>query len=185
MTEQQALMLLRKSDPEALAWFMDRYTKYVGAVVWSVLGGKMSLQDAEEVTADVFVTLWKKPERPMPGKVKAWLGAVARTKAINKFRERGQDLPLQEDILLTVEEDLTEKLEQKERAEALCRALQDMGEPDREIFLRHYYYCQTGESIARALDMSAAAVRQRLKRGRDRLRVMFEKGGLICGNSDF
>lgn len=184
MTEQNALLLLRKQDPEALGYFIDRYTNYVGAVVWAVLGGRMSLQDAEEVTADVFVTLWKNPEKPRPGKVKAWLGAVARNKAVNKFRELGQDLPLEEDVLFAAEEDLDLLMSRKERAEALRRALDDMGEPDREIFLRHYYYGQSGPRIAELMGLSSAAVRQRLKRGRDKLRAMFEKGGVVCGNSD-
>lgn len=52
-----------------------------------------------------------------------------------------------------------------------------MGPPDDEIFLRHYYYGQSTQSIAAALTMSDANVRQRLHRGREKLRKALEKGG--------
>lgn len=185
MTEQQALLRLRQKEPEALEYFIDRYSGHVGAVVWAVLGRTMSRQDAEEVTADVFVVLWNRPEKPRPGKVKAWLGAVARNRALNKFRELRGELPLEEDILPVPEQGMESRLEQKERAALLRRALEEMGEPDREIFVRHYYYSQSGETIGQALNMSAAAVRQRLKRGRDKLRQQFEKGEKFCEYSDF
>lgn len=184
MTEQRALSLLRNHDPDGLAWFMDRYTHYVGAVVWSILGGRMSVQDAEEVSSDVFVALWKNAEKPRPGKVKAYLSAIARCQAINKLRDAGQELPLEEDLLVIPDEGLEERLEQKEQAQCLRRALMAMKAEDREIFLRHYYYGQTGPQIAAAMHMSPAAVRQRLKRGRDKLRGFLAKGGVLRGNTD-
>ena len=55
-------------------------------------------------------------------------------------------------------------------------AVDGMGEPDREIFLRHYYYCQSVADIAAALDMNANTVKTRLRRGRERLRAELSKG---------
>lgn len=185
MTEQQALLGLRNREPEALEYFIGRYTPYVGSVVWAILGRSMTVQDAEEVTADVFVALWKNPDKPEAGKVRTWLSAVARNRALNRLRQRKGELPLEEDILCCPGAEPETRLAKKERAEILQKALDDMGEPDREIFVRHYYYGQTGESIGRALDLSAAAVRQRLKRGRDKLRAQFAKGGEFCEYSDF
>ena len=46
-----------------------------------------------------------------------------------------------------------------------------MGEPDREIFLRHYYCFQNVADIALALDMNVNTVKTRLRRGRERLRA--------------
>ena len=184
MTEQHALSLLRRKDPEGLGWLIERYTNYVGAVVWSILGGRMSVQDAEEVSSDVFVILWKNADKPRPGKVKAYLSAIARCQAINKLRELGQELPLEEDVLSLPDQGPEAELEQREREAALRDALDAMGEPDREIFLRHYYYNQTSAQIAGAMAMRPDAVRQRLKRGRDRLRREFEKGGVLFGTAD-
>ena len=45
-----------------------------------------------------------------------------------------------------------------------------MEQPDREIFLRYYYYLQSSAEIAQAMGMGASAVRARLMRGRNVLR---------------
>ena len=63
MTDSKALKLLQAGNQQALEWFIDRYSGYVGTIVNSVLQGSMSQADVEEVTADVFVTLWKNAER--------------------------------------------------------------------------------------------------------------------------
>ena len=51
-----------------------------------------------------------------------------------------------------------------------------MEEPDREIFLRHYFYCQGVAEIALALDMNTNTVKTRLRRGREKLRRELTKG---------
>lgn len=170
MTEKRALELLQKGDQAGLIWMIDHYTAYVGAVVWNVLGGRMSRQDAEEVTADVFLTLWRNAEKPLPGKVKGYLGSIARSRALNRLRSQGFELALEEDILSLPADGPEELYLEAERRERVRAAVQAMGMPDREIFVRYYYYCESASSIADALHMTPAAVRQRLKRGRDALR---------------
>ena len=51
-----------------------------------------------------------------------------------------------------------------------------MPEPDREIFLRHYFYRQGVAGIALALDMNVNTVKTRLRRGRESLRRALTKG---------
>ena len=50
-----------------------------------------------------------------------------------------------------------------------------MGPPDTEIFLRHYYYCQSVETVAREMKLGLSAVKMRLKRGREKLRSALTK----------
>lgn len=63
MNDTKALKLLQAGEPDALEWFIDRYGSYVGTIANNVLQNSMSQADVEEVTADVFVTLWKSAER--------------------------------------------------------------------------------------------------------------------------
>ena len=55
MTEKRALALLREDAPGGLDWFIDRYTAYVSAIVWNVLGPVMTVQDVEEVPNPYYV----------------------------------------------------------------------------------------------------------------------------------
>ena len=178
MTEAHALAMLRADRPEGLEWFIDRYTAYVAAIAWNILGRTMTAQDVEEVTSDVFVALWQNRDRAKVGRVKGYLGQIARTRAINRLRQSQADLELEEDVLALPGADPEALAADRERDEAVRAAVQAMDEPDREIFVRHYYYCQTARQIAGLLRMSPAAVRQRLKRGRDRLREALTEGGM-------
>jgi RNA polymerase sigma-70 factor (ECF subfamily) len=50
---------------------------------------------------------------------------------------------------------------------------------DREIFLRHYYYCQPVKTIAAELEMNESTVKTRLKRGREKLKTILREGGYL------
>lgn len=171
MTDERILEKIRKRDPDGLGRLMDRYLPYVSAVVWNILHTSMTVQDAEEVVSDVFLVAWERAGSIMPGKVKAWLGAVARNKAKNKLRDLGKELPLEEDLLSDLEApDVLSGLEQADERRLVRHALDTLPPKDREIFLRHYYYIQTVETIGREMRMPAATVKTRLRRGRMKLK---------------
>lgn len=171
MREEKAIKKIREQDPEGLRALMDRYIPYVSAVVWNILRYAMAAEDAEEVVSDVFLAAWDQGEDLQVGKVKAWLGAVARNKAKNKLRQLGKELPLEED-LLELADGVTpqDRLEQQEEAALVRQAVDALPPKDREIFLRHYYYAQSVEEIAQKLKMPASTVKSRLRRGRMRLK---------------
>ena len=170
MTDAKALTQLQAGDQQALEWFIEKYGNYVGTVVNSVLQDHMSREDVEEVTADVFITFWKSAEKLFPLNLKGYLSRAARSLALRKLRERSQELPLEEDILSVEEDTLIEKLDQEERDRRVREAVLSMTQPDQEIFLRHYYYCQSIPVIAEKMQMNPSTVKTRLKRGREKLR---------------
>lgn len=185
MTEERALALLKDKETRGLSYFIDRYTPYVSAVIWNIVQPRLSRQDAEELCADVFMVLWQSPEKPRPGKVKAWLGSIARHKALSRLRRAGFDLALEEDILALPADGPETLAEYRERQEAVRRAVEALGPPDRDIFVRYYYYGQKTSQIADEMRLSPDNVRQRLKRGRDRLRAILTQGGILDGTSNF
>lgn len=170
MTEAKALSQLQAGDQQALEWFIDKYGPYVGAVVNSVLQGRMSREDVEEVSADVFVTFWKSAQKLIPLNLKGYLSRVARSLALRKLRERSQELPLEEDVLSVEEDALIEKLDQQERDRLVREAVLSLPQPDQELFLRHYYYGQSVPVISESMQMNPSTVKTRLRRGREKLR---------------
>ncbi len=173
--ESAALALMREGSEMGLRWMIQRYTPYVSSIVWGVFGGRLGPQDAEEVTSDAFLLLWRSRDKLRAGKVKSYLGSIARTKAIDRLRKAGRDLSLV-DERLTIASDTPEKeLLLRESKQLLRQYLESMNAPDREIFLRYYYLRENAPAIARRLGMSPEAVRQRLTRGRERLRRLFEE----------
>lgn len=185
MTEKHALALLKKKDPAALSYFIDCYTPYVSTVIWNVISRRMSVGDAEEICSDVFMALWLARQTPQPGKVKAYLGSIARNKAIDRLRRQGFDVELEGDVIGAAENDPELILERREQQLLVRRAVESMGQPDQDIFIRYYYYCQTGDRIAQELAMTPSSVRQRLKRGREKLRKILIEGGIQDEISNF
>lgn len=170
MREEKALMKMRNKDPDGLQSLMDRYIPYVSTIVWNILRSAMTSEDAEEVVSDVFLAAWYQAEDLKVGKVKAWLGAVARHKAKNKLRQIGQDLPLEEDILELPDDSPVERMEREEERRLVRQAIDSMSPKDREIFLRHYYYSQQISEISREMRMPESTVKSRLRRGRMKLK---------------
>ena len=170
MRDEKAIELIQNNNPDGLRILMDRYIPYVSAVVWNILRSAMTVQDAEEVVSDVFMAAWNQPQDLHAGKVKAWLGAVARHKARNALRAAGQDLPLEEDVLELPDAPPSEKLEREEEKRLVRQAVESLSPKDREIFLRHYYYAQPVKDISREMKMPEATVKTRLRRGRMKLK---------------
>ena len=133
----------------------------------------MDMADVEEVASDVFFALWENARKVYS--VKGYLGTVARNMAKNKLRSLGWDLPLDERMLVVAGDNPETALEEKEKAKAVKRAVLRMPHPEREIFLRHYYYCQKIETISREMDIPLSTVKTKLRRGRARLGRELEK----------
>lgn len=180
MDEKTLLERLRRQDLEALDESIQRYGRYVSAVVSNIIGASMTLQDVEEVVSDVFFDLWRQSEQVRPGHLKGFLSHVARNKAINKLRQQKRELSLEEDefsLPQPGQEPLEETMSRQESAQAVRRALDQMETLDREIFLRHYYYCQTVWAVALELGLNPSTVKSRLARGRNKLRAfLLERG---------
>ena len=172
LNDAKALALLKSGDTEALEWFIDKYSAYVGTIVNSILQGSMTREDVEEVTSDVFVTLWQSAERLYPLNLKGYLSRVARSLSMQKLRERVQELPLDEDILILDDDSEFDRLAQEEQDDMVRNAVYSMPQPDKEIFLRFYYYCQTVSVIAKQMQMNPSTIKTKLRRGRERLRLI-------------
>ena len=167
MTEATALRELKKGSETALIWFIDAYTPYVIAIIHGIIGDHMDMADVEEVASDVFFALWENARKVYS--VKGYLGTMARNKAKNKLRDLTYDLPLEEQILVLEGGNPEDTMEEKERNRAVRQAVLQMRQPEKEIFLRHYYYCQKVDTISAELGLPLSTVKTKLRRGRARL----------------
>lgn len=171
MTETKALRQLQQGSADALKWFIGKYTPYVSTIIYNIIGSSMSSADVEEVAADVFYALWENADKVNSGSVGGYLGSIARNKAKNKFREAGFDLPLDEELYISEDLPLEEMHLERELQTVVKREVLATAEPDREILLRYYYYCQPISQIAREMGMTSANIKVRLHRARNALRT--------------
>ena len=168
MDERDALKKMICKDEDALAWFIDRYAPYVSTIIYNILGSFVDSSDLEEVASDVFLTLWNNAKSVNPGKVKAYLGGIARNKAKEYTRKIGTELS---------DENLEHDFEKREQAKYIQEAVLALNAPEREIFLRYYFFYQPIATIATEMNLEPANVKTKLYRGRKRLKEILENGG--------
>ena len=185
MNERAVLRRLKDGDTGALSEIIGFYTPYLYTIASNIMDPPLSREDVEETVSDAFVRLWEHRAEVTPGKLKPWLAAVIRNRARDILRSHRLHAPLDDDVLEIAVPDGMEAGVLREELTAIAReALDSLGEPDSEIFKRHYFLYQKTDEIAAVLDMNAATVRTRLRRGRERLREYFGERGYDCADTN-
>ena len=70
---------LKKHDEKALSQIIEQQSRFVASVIYNTSKGSLTKEDIEEVTADVFVTLWNNTEKVQEGKLQGYMEKVPET----------------------------------------------------------------------------------------------------------
>lgn len=169
---------LKQHDETAFEEIIHYFTPLVSTIISNIAGGKLNPSDIEEVTADVFVTLWQNSEHLKEETLKSYLCCIAKSRAKDKLRKEHSDNTIDIDEIQQADDFiLSEHFEKKEVCHDLKEEIKKIGEPDREILIRHYYYYQTVSKIAEALHLNVETVKTKLKRTRNKLKqAMYNRG---------
>lgn len=176
MDERRLAEKLKARSRPALDQAVRRFTPYVGTVICRTLSGRAAREDVEELAADVFLALWEHaPDLDPAQGLRPWLAAVARNQAVDFLRRLRSAAPLPEDAPAPGggPEDL---LVRRDQAARLWEAVEELGEPDRTLFIRYYYEDASLKETALELGLSQTAAKQRLFRGRKKLKAMLSEG---------
>lgn len=169
----------------AMNHVMAQYAKLMWHIVQRVLKNIASSEDVEECVADIFIYLWQNPEKydAKRGNLKMWLSVVAKSKAIDKYRQLSKTKQTHFDEEILVKNGVfdkvggLEKVLSEELKLELRNALTVLEETDREIIIRRYYYQQKPKNISFALDLSVKQVENRLYKSKLKLRHALQNGG--------
>ncbi len=178
MNEHQLIKQLKKKDEAALEMMMEHYTPLVSAIIYNVSRGNLSTADIEETAADVFFSLWNNADKVNEGSLKGYISTIAKNKAKDKLRQIGtRNLMDIDDVVLADEYTLSDNIDRQELQKDLDDALNQFGEPDREILVRYYYYYQTAPQIAEIVQLKTETVKSKIKRARKKLKAFLSERG--------
>lgn len=169
MDEQQILRQLLGRQPDAATHFLRRYGSLLRYIIAPILPDQ---REREECVADVAMKVWQQIGSfdPNKGSFSTWLTVLTRNTALNRARaQKDQPLPLEE-AALPPSPGPEEALLQKERSLRLHQTLRQLGNTDRALIYRKYYYLQSTAQIARELGMTERAVEGRLYRLKKKLK---------------
>lgn len=181
--EAQCVRALQEGDEAALEEIIRSYTAFVSTIVSNIIGGTAA-GDVEEVVSDVFLALWNNSDKIRPGKLRPYLGSIARNRAKNKLRGKHIDLYIEDDLLPVSRTGPEERIGEAEERAAVNQAVEALAPRDRDVFIRYYYLCQTAREIAEETDQNLFAVQSRLRRARERFKDSLLKGGYFSDDED-
>ena len=176
LNDKKIISEMIHGDEQMLAFAVRKYSKLLWKIAASILINAASAQDVEECIADVFIYLWQHPEKYDPDKAKlsSWLSMIARSKAIDRYRQivKKRELPIEEiavESLICAE--ITETDAEKEK---LLSCIEELDEKEKELIIRRYYYEQKPAEIAVVLDIPKKQVENKLYYVRQKLKKMME-----------
>jgi RNA polymerase sigma-70 factor, ECF subfamily len=133
--------------------------------------------EAEDVVQDVFLTLWRRPDRfdPERGTARAWLLTVVRNRSLDHLRRRcfkhSEDVAdLAERLPDPHVRDIVEELDAEARNKALWRLVDALPPTQADLIRRAYVSGQTHQEIASETGLPLGTVKSRIRLGLDKLR---------------
>ncbi len=165
---------LKKKNFKAMDYMVDAYGNLIYKIVYSILYKDSNISSVEECTNDVFMKIWNNIEcfDTEKGTFKTWIMAISKFKAIDYKRKlmKYSDYADIEDLTLSSGDNVENALILKERRNEILAAITEMKEPDKYIFIKRYFFNEDIDTIANSLDLTKAAVENRLSRGRKLLK---------------
>lgn len=152
------------------------HTGLVYTIVYSKLHTSFSKEDIEECVSDVFLEALKKNKNLMnseKGTVKSYLAIIAKRRAIDFYRRLAKtraNIPIDEVIEICDSTSTENRVIQKEDRKALLTEIKSLGEPDSEIFIRKFYFEQSGKEISVALNIKENTINKKVSRGIEKLK---------------
>ena len=163
-----------KGDQAAFLELYERYREPIFRFAYRLLG---SVEIAEDVTHDCFLSLIRKPEnfRPERASLKTYLYAAARNLALKHFRDHGRETGLEE--VAEEPKDSSKRgplrrLLDEELATQVREAVFSLPPLQREALILFEYEGLSLSEVAEVAGTDVGAIKARLYRAREGLRRM-------------
>jgi RNA polymerase sigma factor (sigma-70 family) len=168
-SDAELVLAVRRGDKRAFVEIVARHQAMVCGIALAILGDFAASEDAGQ---EAFLTAWRKfHELRDPGRLRAWLGQIARNAALGHVRRRRGDVPLDDNLELVDGSLMPDEVTANQDEANLVRdSLAKLPETYRLPLVLFYREGQSVRAVAEALEISEDAVKQRLARGREMLR---------------
>ena len=165
-TDLDLLNLVRRGDPAGATGLFEKYAEALLRFADRMLTNRA---EAEEITQEVFLKMITRVEQ-YDGRaaVSSWLRRTRRAivvplDAVAETPARG--------------EPIENRLHERERRQAVRRALSKLSEEQREALVLARYHGMPYAEIARTLQITEGAVKTRIFRAMETLKEIFSEGG--------
>lgn len=176
-------------EPDRVAAFIDAYERHADDVRRAAREVLRDAPQAEDVAHEVFLALWRHPERydPDRGGLGRYLRVMARSRALDQLRAAGAALRARDRLEGATTGD--ERVEHAHATDTLERsmvrtAVRRLPLAQREAVALAYWGGYTSLEISRRCDVPLGTVKSRVRLALRRLREDVTGGGPLVGASD-
>ena len=162
--------------------FENLYKQYKNRIIAYISKRISSQEDAEELTGDIFLNLYKNRgsyEKEKSG-METWIFAITNNRLKNYYRDRKDEI-LTNSVEIyesSCEISVEKEVFQRQMKEDISWALQRLSERERKILVKKYYQGKGAREIAEEMQITEGNVRVIAKRSLDKLkRIINERLG--------
>ncbi|MBT9317250.1 sigma-70 family RNA polymerase sigma factor [Leptothoe spongobia] len=174
-SDADLLASLRAGQVESLRTLYQRYGRLVYTLSRRILH---SDEEAEEITQDVFLTLWKKDAyQANRGSLSRYLVVLARSRSIDKLRSQTshrQRLNKWHLMMADVSPTPLDMATLTERGERTRQALASLSDKERQVIESAYYEGLSQSEIAQRFNIPLGTVKSRSRQALRKLRQTLE-----------
>lgn len=178
--DQNLIRLITRHDEKALAAFYDRFSRLVYSMAFNIVGDEIA---AEEITQDVFLSIWKKSSSydASQSKVTTWIASITRNRAIDFLRARSvrpasYEFSWDDEPILEIADSLNveEETELRQRQQNVRLGLTMLPEDQRKVLSLAYYGGYSHSEMAEILNEPLGTVKTRLRLAMQKLRQFIQ-----------
>jgi RNA polymerase sigma-70 factor, ECF subfamily len=172
LSDAEVYALLKQGNADALGTLYSRHGTVVYRLALRIL---TNAQEAEDLTQEVFLTLWRKGTYDAKrGSLSSFLLTLARSRSIDRLRSKASKLrslqKFQHEFGHESGAPPLEKIDQSERSARVRSALQQLPEAQRSALELAYYEGLSQSEIAEKLETPLGTVKTRCRQGLIKLR---------------
>jgi len=178
LDDEELMQHLAYQDMSAFRALYSRYGNLVYSVALRVVRDP---QVAEDMSQEIFLRLWRKPESyaATRGKFGTWLTSVTRNRAVDEIRSRNRRYrhetaspeEQERDFAGPENDDPALRAEVSDQRSLIRIALQGLPKEQRETIELAYFGGLTQQEIAERLDQPLGTVKTRIRLGMQKLRA--------------
>jgi len=179
---QERLLLRRIANGDRVG-FEELHARFAGLVYATVYQVLRDHQDTEDISQEVFLSIWKKAKlyHESKGEPMTWVASLARNRAIDRIRAKERRSRLRDAVQSEPETvapsaipDAGHVASTRERGGIVRTAVMQLTPEQRQVIEMAYFAGLSQSQIAEKIDAPLGTVKARMRRGLGKLRGLVE-----------
>lgn len=181
MKDLDIIELYFQREECAISETEKKYGSYLYEIAYRILNDR---SDGEEAVNDTYLGAWNAIPPTKPDCLRHFLSRITRNLSLNRLEyhlagKRHSLVVELDECIPSTDGNPEDAWEIKEIGESLNRFLHTLDKKTCAVFVAHYYYAMPYHALAERYGMTQRQVKYLMSRTREKLRVHFEKEGVI------